>query len=328
MRISVLNIATVGLALLLSGGVAVAQIGGAPVENTLAGTWAVRITQDHIIRGNGPTWGAYEGIPLNDEARAAAHDFTPDTLAQLDRQCAPWSAHYLLLGPFGMQIWPTLDPLGKLVAWNISGSLDRMPITIWMDGRSPPTSQALHTYQGFATGHWIGPTLVASMTNLKDGYLTRNGVPASNQESMTMFFTRHGDFLTLTYAVHDPVYLTAPYVRSGTFRSVPGNAAGATGTTPMTCMPEEEQPALSDGYHISAFLPWDNRLANDETKLRGIPPVAARGGAQTMYPEFQQQLVGLYKQPPGYCTAYCCGTNTTVDFAAKVLKCKGAAITP
>jgi hypothetical protein len=304
------------------------QIGGDPVENTLAGTWAARITMDHVIRGTGPTWGAYEGIPLNAQARAAALDFTPDTLADLHRQCEPWSAHYLLLGPFGMQIWPTLDANGHLIAWQVSGSLDRMGVTIWMDGRPRPSSQALHTYQGFATGRWMGSTLVAVITHLKDGYLSRNGVPASNQETMTLFFTRHGDLLTLTEAIHDPVYLTASYVRSGTFQSVLGTGAGATGTTPMTCMPEEEQPGLSDGYHISTFLPGANRLASDETKLHGIPPVAAQGGAETMYPEFKQRLQGVYKQPPGYCSANCCGTNTTVDFAEKVLMCKGEAITP
>jgi hypothetical protein len=319
------SITSICLSMLLSGGMAAAQI-GEPVQNNLAGNWVPLITMDYTIRGAGPNWGAYEGVPINAEARDAALSFTPDTLTQLWRQCEPWSAHYLLLGPFGMQIWPTVDSTsGSTVAWHIGGSLDRMPITIWMDGRPSPSSQALHSYEGFASGQWRGQTLVALITHLKDGFLTRNGIPASNQETIRLFLTRHDDLLSLTYVIRDPVYLTAPYVRSGTFRSewVTQPQVQNQGETvrPMTCMPEEENPGLSDGYHISRFLPGTNRLEHDETKLRGIPSVAALGGEQTMYPEFKAQLAGAYKPPAGFCTTSCCGTNYTGQFNAKSLKC-------
>lgn len=300
------------------------QIGEA-VQNNLAGNWVPLITMDMTLRGAGPNWGAYEGIPLNSEAREAALNFTPDTLTELWRQCEPWSAHYLLLGPFGMQIWPTINASsGATVAWHIGGSLDRMPVTIWMDGRPPAGPQDLHTYEGYARGRWAGETLVAEITHLKDGFLTRNGVPASNQERIRLFLTRHDELLSLTYAIRDPVYLAAPYVRSGTFKSewITQPEVQNQGETvrPMTCMPEEENPEVSDGYRISRFLPGANRLAQDETKLRSIPPVAAMGGPNTMYPEFRDQLKDVYKQPGGMCQTNCCGTNYTGDYT-RSLKC-------
>jgi hypothetical protein len=315
-----------GLLLPLVGPQANAQV-GETVQNNLSGNWIPIIDVDYITRGAGPSYGAYEGIPLNAAARTSALTMTETTLAQLDRQCEPWSAHYIVLGPFGLQIWPTIDARsGHTIAWNISGTIDRLPMTVWMDGRNRPSQLTHHTYAGSSTGRWEGDTLVVTTTNLKDGFLTRNGVPASDKESITMFLTPHDGLLTLTESIHDPVYLTAPYMLAGMFRSspvTPQNVAFPQSqiVRPMTCTPEEEIPTLSDGYHFSRYLPGQNQTGRDETKIYGIPAVAVVGGAQTMYPEFQKQMQGQFRQPAGYCTSQCCGTNTTAAFDAKVLHC-------
>jgi hypothetical protein len=54
------------------------------------------------------------------------------------------------------------------------------------------------------------------------------------------------------------------------------------------------------------------------TEHYGIPPDAALGGAQTMYPEYRKTLQREYKRPTKYCTQYCCGRG--VGGAATVCK--------
>src|SRR3712207_8044652 len=39
--------------------------------------------------------------------------------------------------------------------------------TIWMDGRSHPPANALHTWEGFSTGRWDGDVLTVETTHLK-----------------------------------------------------------------------------------------------------------------------------------------------------------------
>ena len=294
-------------------------------QANLAGYWAVQSNQDFQIRGAGPNTADYLGIPINGDARAAALAYSADNVEELHRECEPWPVTYLLMGPFSFHVWATIDPrTAEVQAWHINGSIDRMPMTIWMDGRSAPNSAALHTYAGFTTGVWQGDTLVTTTTHIKDGYLTRNGVPNSNQETVYLFFTRHGDLLTVTGVMHDPVYLTEPYVISRIWKSNPTLDPDFGDFDPagnlMNCMPEEEDPGISDGYHVATLLPGANPLLNFMPKTYGIPLNAALGGAATMYPEFNRGLQGKYLMP-GKCMSNCCGTTASAYFDINVLQC-------
>lgn len=314
--------AAVGVGMLLA-----ASYGEAQVD--LSGTFTHVEDQDQQIRVMGPNYVDYTGIPLNADARAAAMSYTPETINEINRECQPYKIHYLLLGGWGFRMWPTLDDTGKVVAWSFSGTIDRDPTTIWMDGRRP-SATALSTPGGFTSGVWQGNTLVTTTTHLQDGYLTRNGVPASDQEVLTMFMTRENNLLTVTGVIQDPVYLTAPYVLANAWINDPSQPLdGAMGAaSPATCMPEEEVPSVLNGHVPSYLTPQDNPSFMYVTQLYNIPHEAALGGAQTMYPQYTQQINPQYKPPANYCTHDCCGGFTPggpagFRFNSQVLRCPG-----
>jgi hypothetical protein len=160
--------------------------------------------------------------------------------------------------------------------------------TIYMDGRRHPSQFAQHTWQGFSTGEWEGDMLKVTTTHLKEGWVRRNGLPRSEHATLTEFFIRHGDYLTLVTVVKDPVYLTEPFVRTSNWVADPGLQL-----SPFTCTPtvEIERPRGQVPHH----LPGTNPFLDEFAHRQAIPAAAARGGAETMYPDFLarlQQLLG------------------------------------
>jgi hypothetical protein len=309
-------------------------------EQDLTGAWTLQNQQTfrESHQGNYPT--DFLGIPINEEARAVGLTWDGNIMEELHRQCEPWPQHYLLAYggpvtnrpatgslPTGVRMTSQLDPAtGRVAAWRISASIDRMALVIWMDGRPHPGPTAQHTLGGFATGTWRGNTLVATVTHLKDGFLTRNGVPSSNQETLTLFLTRHGNTLTMTGIVRDPVYLTDAYPLAQTFMldtNIPADIP------PGSCDPGETLPQLGDGMHSVRVLPGRNTDIRYMEQRYHIPVEASLGGAQTMFPEYQQVLRGKYVVPAGYCTQYCCGamgtsnegTRATQRYDREVLMC-------
>ncbi|HEX4023353.1 MAG TPA: hypothetical protein VHX52_01415 [Steroidobacteraceae bacterium] len=271
----------------------------------LSGNWVVESTQDQRKNGNGPFPYDFGGIPVNEQGREAGAAYSGDEREELYRQCEPWSAHYIVTGPWGGRFRALRDRDGHVTAWHLSSqAYDRLPMTIWMDGRPQPPPQALHTYAGFTTGHWEGDTLVTLTTHLKDSFIERNGVPASNQETVRLYFTRHGDEIMLFGLIYDPVYLEAPWVIARTFRVT---TAGSADEPILYCPPAEVVAGLSDGYHSATELPGDiPGMKRYMLQHYNIPLDAAMGGAQTMYPDFRKKLATEYKPPTTYCKQYCC----------------------
>ena len=63
-------------------------------------------------------------------------------------------------------------------------------------------------------------------TKMKPGYLRNNGVPYSENATVTEYFDRHkesnGDeWLTVTTLVEDPKYLNQPFITSSHFKKEP-----------------------------------------------------------------------------------------------------------
>src|SRR5881392_4175372 len=83
-------------------------------------------------------------------------------------------------------------------------SLDR---AIYMDGRPHPPDWAPHTWSGFSTGRFEGNDLVITTTHLKESYIRRNGPSMSDRAKVTEWLSRHGDYLTVTTYIDDPIYL-------------------------------------------------------------------------------------------------------------------------
>ena len=126
--------------------------------------------------------------------------------------------------------------------------------------------------------------LTVTTTHLKEGWTRRNGLTRSDRATVTEHFIRHGDHMTLVTIVNDPAYYTEPRhpqprlrVRGGrrhrpvSRASRSRKSSGRRATSRTTC------PART---RSSASIPT----------AHGVPPEAARGGAETMYPEYRKKI--------------------------------------
>jgi hypothetical protein len=269
----------------LLGGLLLAQT---RVGFNLTGMWTAMYHEDELERTDpGSSAGDYLGMPINDDARLRADTWDADLVSVLEHQCIPHSAVYAMRAPSALKISTVDDPAsGQIVAFIVDGTYTG-PRTIWMDGRPHPSEFAAHTWSGFSTGAWEGDTLRVETTHLKAGYLRRNGVMFSDQAVLTEFFDLHDKYLTLTSVAEDPVYLTEPLVRSESwvwnpyqvFQPIAGYGA---------CLPHPEIPR-PPGW-VPHHLPGTNTVIREFPDEYGVPFEATRGGAETMYPEYQKKL--------------------------------------
>ena len=261
---------------------------GPPTGFDLTGRWTALYHEDFLERQDpGSLAGDYLEIPINDGARFRADTWDADIVSVLEHQCIPHAAPYVMRGPSILKISAMEDPAtGQDVAFVIDGAYIG-PRTIWMDNRPHPGVFAAHTWAGFSTGVWQGDTLRIDTSHIKAGYLRRNGIPFSDQATLTEFIDLHDKYLTLTSVVEDPVYLTEPLVRSETWVWNPYQISRRF-VSPGWCLPQPELP-LPHGA-IPSHLPGTNTVIKEFSGSYGIPFEATRGGAETIYPEYQKKL--------------------------------------
>jgi hypothetical protein len=202
------------LPLFLLGAALVAAPLDAQVDFT--GEWAPLYHEDGPERGPGPELADYTEMPINDAARMQADSYDADRISVVEEyQCRPHGADYGLRGLGQVRIWRDIDPASqRVIAFHMHFLAWDSERTIYLDGRPHPPADALHTFQGFSTGVWEGNMLTVTTTHLKTNYLRRNGLPRSDQATLTEHWTRHGEYLTITTLIEDPVFLTEPLVRS------------------------------------------------------------------------------------------------------------------
>lgn len=251
--------------------------------------------EDLNDRGQGPEVGDFLGLPLNEAGLRKAESYSGSWLSVPEHQCTPHPAAYQTWGPNTLIVNKQYDRVGRVVeAIRLDGTfgLDRI---VWMDGRPHPPAEALHTFNGFSTGHWEGDTLVVETTHMKLGWLRRNGTPTSERARMIEHYTRFGDYLMVTTIVDDPVYFSEPFVRTTeyTLTERPPPILGFPftrndGPVFYKCFPAEETTA--DKYYVPHYLPGTNTLLDEFSEKYGLPRWAMAAGAQTMYPEFAARL--------------------------------------
>jgi hypothetical protein len=277
---------------------AMAVIVNAPVSAQLASTgffdlsgeYAPRFHEDFPERIPGPEIGDYLGIPISEAARLHGDSWDASILTLPEHQCKPHPADYSPRGPANLRIWKELDTASQeLVAFHTHISWQAPERTIWMDGRPHPPEYAAHTWQGFSTGQFEGDMLVVTTTHLKLGWIRRNGLPRADNAVLTEYFYRHEDVLTLMSVIEDPVYLTEPFVRTTDWQFDPRQQIAPY---PCDAVVEIDRPAGMVPHH----LPGANPFLPEFASKFGIPFEATRGGAETMYPEYQLKLAGL--KPP------------------------------
>jgi hypothetical protein len=265
-------------------------VGMARAQVDLSGMWVQVMHEDQPERGPGPDVGEFYGLPLSDEARARADTWSVEKQYAIEHVCSPHPADYAPNGPGHMRIRSEIDPVTQgVVAWHTTIYWMNPERMLWMDARPHPSENALHTWQGFSTGHWQGDILEVSTDHLKESYARRNGVARSDRAVLTEFWIRHGNILTLVTAVDDPVYLTEPLVRSRNWVYNPGYLM-----LPYPCVPRlaVDRPR---GY-VAHYLPGENDVLDEFPIKYQVPIAAAHGGAETMYPEYMQRLSGM--KPP------------------------------
>jgi hypothetical protein len=257
----------------------------------LSGAWGQKMHEDFGERRAGPELGDYTGLPINDRARSQADAFDAEKWMERERQCEPHPADYAVRGPGSMRMWSDLDPLTqKITAWHTAIMWMDTERTIYMDGRPHPSEYAPHTWGGFSTGVWIADTLKVETTHLKEGWLRRNGLPRSEKATMTEYFLRHGDYLTVVTIVKDPVFLTEPLIRTSNWELNPGYFA-----SPQACVSAKQLDKPEDW--VPHHLPGENPWLEEYAIKHRMPVAASRGGAETMYPEYRKKMA-LMPVPP------------------------------
>lgn len=252
-----------------------------------SGEWAPRFHEDQPERIPGPDIGDYLGLPINDAARMRADVWDASLLTLPEHQCKPHPSDYAWRGPANLRIWKDVDrETQKLVAYHTHISWQAPERTIWMDGRPHPPDYAAHTWQGFSTGKFEGDMLTVTTTHLKAGWIRRNGVPRSDRATSTEHWIRHGNYLTVVVIVHDPVYLTEPFIRTTDFEY---DARQEIAPYPCEAVTEVVRPKGT----VPSHLPGKNTFLAEFPQQYHLPAEAARGGAETMYPEYRLKLKAM-----------------------------------
>ena len=237
----VLTVGTAFLFLLLSD--------FAPAAPNILGKWEHLADYAGVGINGGPRVGNYRHLPVNRAARSRAETWSPGNQLQPERQCFPHSAVWVPFGPTPMHIYEEGD--NRIM---IRMTYNEVLRTIWMDGRAHPSKHALHTWNGFSTGEWIGETLRVTTTHTKEGFLRRNGVPNSDKAIVTEYLSLIEGFLVDVVVVTDPVYLTQPLIRTQEYSRLRDDVE----VEPYTC--ESKWPLeLGEPHHFTRhYLPGTN----------------------------------------------------------------------
>jgi hypothetical protein len=255
----------------------------ASAQVDFSGEWAPRFHEDQPERVPGPELGDYLGLPITDAARLRADSWDASMMTLPEWQCRPHSADYIWRGPSPLTIRKEEDPLTREVIALHAEWLRSIDSPIYLDGRPPPPDDALHSWGGFATAKWEGDMLTVTVTHLKEGYIRRNGMPRSDQATVTEHWLRHGDFLTIVTIVNDPVYLTEPFIRSTDYQL---DLHQHVPPYPCEMVQEVERPKGVVPHHLFGT----NKDLKEFADRYGLPFEATRGGAETSYPDYRKKL--------------------------------------
>jgi hypothetical protein len=187
----------------------------APVDIT--GYWVALVTEDWRFRMITPRKGDFQGVPMTEPARKLANAWDPVADAASGDQCKAYGAAAIMRVPARFRI-----------SWQDDNAL-RLESDSGMQTRlfhfnSPPLSPGPRSWQGNSTAEWQRPaSLKVTTTNMRSGYLRKNGVPYSENATVTEYFDiapipGGGQVLLVTTIVDDPQYLQQPFIVSSQFK--------------------------------------------------------------------------------------------------------------
>jgi hypothetical protein len=188
----------------------------APID--LTGYWTAVISEDWRWRMVTPAKGDYQSIPITAAAQKVADAWDPAKDEAAGEQCRSYGAPGLMRAPTRLHItWLDDNTLKVESDYGMQTRLLR-----FAGGPKPGSGPA--TWQGDSAARWDGVrpgapgtgSLVVRTSNLRPGYLRKNGVPYSANATMTEYF----DLITepsgeqrilLLIVVDDPLYLQLPW---------------------------------------------------------------------------------------------------------------------
>jgi glyoxylase-like metal-dependent hydrolase (beta-lactamase superfamily II) len=260
--------------------------GGPPVAVDFSGWWTANLQEDSGERGAGPELVDYGGIPINEAGRLWALSYDTSRLTSRFHQCDGYVAPYSVRAIGNTRVWEERDPkLHTPIALHWYSQTFEGHRVIWLDGRPHPPAYAPHTWMGFSTGTWVGNALRVETTHLKQGWLRRNGLPESDQATLVEFFVRHGDHITYTSVITDPVYLSEPWIRTTDFYRNPTDP----GAWLFPCEDSEQVTGRAPDQ-VPNYLFGEHPYLTEYATKNEIALLGALGGAETMYGEFEARL--------------------------------------
>ena len=215
--------------------------GGPPSARTAApfdptGYWVAIISEDWRWRMVTPAKGDVVSIPLSAEGLRIAEAWDPAKDEGAGEQCRAYGAPGLMRGPTRLHItWQDDNTLKLESDYGQQTRLLRFAGGAGTAGEAGKGSGA-KTWQGVTTAQWMmaagagrgrGGARRGSMksvtTQMRPGYLRKNGVPYSDRAVFTEYWDLHteanGDqYLVDTNLVDDPVYLQTPWITSLHFK--------------------------------------------------------------------------------------------------------------
>ena len=213
----------------------------APID--LTGTWVSVVTEDWHLRMFAPDKGDWEGLPVNDEAKRVMTAWTPGQDADA---CKAYGAPAIMRIPGRVKIaWHDANTL------QIQTDAGRQTRLLHFDG-VPPRGPA-NGWQGYSVASWsygrgfnplvkpaegvnqeaearkAGGTLKVVTTNLRAGYIRKNGAPYSDQATLTEYYELIADpqgtpWFVVTTVLHDPKYLLKDFITSTNFKKEPNDS--------------------------------------------------------------------------------------------------------
>lgn len=199
----------------------------APID--LTGTWVSVVTEDWRWRMRTPPKGDLASLPLTEAAVKVANAWDPARDTAAGEQCRGYGAPAVMRLPGRVRVsWET-DTTLKIETE--AGTQTRFFHFARPDAPGKPTWQGTSSANWEMAGRRGGAARAGSLrvvtTNLRPGYLRKNGVPYSANAQLTEHYnvvtddTTKDTWLVVTTMVEDPQYLTVPqYVTSSHFKKV------------------------------------------------------------------------------------------------------------
>jgi hypothetical protein len=195
----------------------------APID--LTGYWVSYVTENWRYRMVTPAKGEYRRIPASPAALPIINNWDPVADERAGNQCKSYGAGAIMSVPGRLHItWQDADTL------RIDTDAGTQTRLFHFSARAAASER---NWQGESSASWErangpdgGGSLRVVTSNLRAGYLRKNGVHYSDRATVTEHFdiaplTNDGRLLLVTTIVEDPVYLTGPYIVSPHFKKEP-----------------------------------------------------------------------------------------------------------